>query len=106
MPLYDMKCESCSREWVRYSTIDNRKQPCEECGGVVEQVFKAAAVIGDDIPGGIWIRHGLCNEDGSPKKYYCKSDIAKEAAKRGLENLVRHVGDKGSDKSKNTVKWV
>lgn len=44
------------------------------------------SVIGDDIPGGVWIRHGLCNADGTPRKYYSKSEMAKEAEKRGLIN--------------------
>jgi len=43
-------------------------------------------VIADEIPGGVWIRHGICNEDGTPRKYYSKSEMAKEAAKRGLIN--------------------
>lgn len=108
MPFYEMKCDVCNREWVRYSKIDDRNLPCEECQGTVTQQFKASNynVIGDDIPGGIVIRHGLCNPDGSPRKYYSKSEMAKEAERRGLVNAVRHVGDKGSDKSKNTVRWV
>jgi hypothetical protein len=47
-------------------------------------------VIGDDIPGGIEIRHGLCNEDGTPRRYYSKSEIAKEAARRGLKDANFH----------------
>lgn len=66
----------------------------------------AAAVIPDEIPGGIYIRHGLCNPDGSPRKYYSKSEIAAEAQRRGLVNIVEHVGDKGSDKNKHTSRWV
>jgi putative FmdB family regulatory protein len=100
MPLYDLKCNGCEREWVRYSKVDDRTRPCEECGGDVTQLFKAPAVISVDI------RHGLCNEDGSPRRFYSKSEIAKEAAKRGLVNLVRHVPERGSDKSKHTSRWV
>lgn len=107
MPLYDVKCNKCDKEWVRYSTVNNRANPCETCGEAVELLFKAAnSVIGDDIPGGIEIRHGLCNEDGSPRRYYSKSEIAAEAKRRDLVNIVRHAPDKGSDKSKHTVKWV
>lgn len=51
------------------------------------------SVIGDDIPGGIEIRHGLCNEDGTPRKYYSKSEIAREAAKRDLRDGNRHSQD-------------
>lgn len=38
----------------------------------------------DDIPGGVEIRHGLCNEDGTPRRYYSKTDIRREANRRGL----------------------
>lgn len=109
MPLYDMSCEKCNREWVRYSKVDDRNLPCEECGGEVKQMFypsRCCSVIGDDIPGGIVIRHGICNEDGTPRTYYSKSEMIAEAKRRGLENVVRHVPDNlDSDKSKHTVKW-
>jgi hypothetical protein len=110
MPLYDMVCNGCKREWVRYSSITDRTKPCEECNGEVEQVFKPSnrGVVGDEIPGGVLIRHGLCDEEtGEPIRYYYKSDIAKEAARRGLVNHVKHVPDsRGSDKSKHTVRWT
>jgi hypothetical protein len=41
-------------------------------------------VIGDDIPGGVLIKHGVCNEDGTPKRYYTKSSIKKAAYEKGL----------------------
>jgi len=62
--------------------------------------------ISDEIPGGLEIKHGLCNEDGTPRRYYSKSEIAREAQRRGMTNYVRHVGSKGSDKSPHTVRWV
>lgn len=106
MPLYDLQCNGCNKEWVRYSSIADRNLPCEECNSEVTQLFKASAVIGDDIPGGIWIKNGICNEDGTPRKYYSKSEIAAEAARRGLVNMVRHVPDSRSgDKSRHTTKW-
>lgn len=65
-------------------------------------------VIGDDIPGGIEIRHGICNPDGSPKKYYSKGEMNKEAKARGVTNIVEHVTDprSGSDKSPFTTRWI
>jgi hypothetical protein len=63
-------------------------------------------VIPDEIPGGMEIKHGLCNDDGSPRKYYSKSEMAAEAKRRGMLNYVVHQGSKGSDKSKHTVRWV
>ena len=40
-------------------------------------------VRGDDIPGGILIRHGICNADGTPKKYYSKTEIRRAADEKG-----------------------
>lgn len=44
-------------------------------------------VVGDEIPGGLMIEHGICNTDGSPKRYDTKSSIYKAAKAKGL-----HVG--------------
>lgn len=41
-------------------------------------------VIGDDIPGGLEVKHGLCNPDGSPRKFYSKTEIRRAANEAGL----------------------
>lgn len=63
------KCPSCGSETVPYTYSKGTAAP---------------GVIPDDIPGGIDIRHGLCNADGSPRRYYSKTEIRREAARRGL----------------------
>ena len=63
-------------------------------------------VVSDDIPGGIEIRHGLVHDDGSPMKFYSKSEIARAAAAKGLRNHVEHVPSQGSDKSPHTTRWI
>lgn len=45
---------------------------------------RAPGVFSDGIPGGILIRHGLCNADGSPRRYDSKTEIRAEAARRGM----------------------
>lgn len=40
MPTYDLRCLACGREWERASMIAARYDPCDACGGSVEQVFK------------------------------------------------------------------
>jgi hypothetical protein len=80
------------------------------CGEPTErawfQLGHTANVIGDDIPGGIEIRHGLCDEvTGEPRRYYSKSEIAREAARRGLVQRVEHTTAPGTDKNKHTTKW-
>lgn len=61
-------------------------------------------VHGDEID--VQIRHGLCNADGSPKRYTSKQQLARDAKAHGLLNYVTHVGEKGSDKSKHTQMWT
>lgn len=66
-----------------------------KCGGcgqpaarvVAEPIGQAPAVVPDDIPGGLEVKHAICNPDGSPKKYYSKSEIRAEAARRGYTIL-------------------
>jgi hypothetical protein len=66
---------------------------------------KSALVIADEIPGGVLIKHGLCDANGDPVRYYSKSAIAAEAKKRGLVQRVEHVPLRGSDKSPHTTRW-
>jgi hypothetical protein len=73
--------------------------PLEPRGSVV-------CVVGDDIPGGVLIEHGICNDDGTPRRYYTKSEMAREAKRRGLINWVEHKPERGSDKSPFTTRWV
>lgn len=84
--------------------------PCPQHGDSMEtdygQFGKAAGVIPDEIPGGIEIRHGLCNEDGTPRKYYSRSEIKREEYKRGMHNHVEHIPMRGSDKSPHTTRWI
>jgi hypothetical protein len=61
-------------------------------------------VVGDECD--IWIRHGLCHEDGSPKHFTSKQAITREAKAKGLTNMVRHVTEPGTDKSKHTTRWI
>lgn len=108
MPTYDLVCTACEAQFIDVvHSIKAEHPPCSACGAPTHTMWtKGAGVIADDIPGGMIIRHGLCNEDGSPRKYYSHSDMRKEAKRRGIDPMVRHLGEKGSDKSKHTVKWT
>lgn len=64
------------------------------------------SVIGDEIPGGVEIKHGLCNPDGSPRRFDSKSAIAKAAREAGMTNYVTHNPPPGTDKSKHTTRWI
>lgn len=105
MPMYDLTCKNQHIQRDRLLKLGERP-PCPECGEATETLWdQPSAVIGDDIPGGIWIHHGICNEDGTPRKYYSKSEMAKEAENRGLTQRVEHTAREGTDKSPHTSRW-
>jgi hypothetical protein len=93
---------------------------CDTCGGEIRlgdypfckgnpdnHAPSNMCVVGDDIPGGALIEHGICNDDGSPRRYYTKSEMARVAKEKGLTPFVRHRPDnKDSDKSANTQRFV
>lgn len=81
---------------------------CPNCQTETERIFSARApnIIPDDIPGGVLIRHGICNDDGTPRKYYSKSEMTRAAKEKGLINLVEHKTLPGTDKSPHTTRWI
>jgi hypothetical protein len=107
--MYDRKCVRCERTLIDcWEPITAPVVVCE-CGGQTERVWltHGANVIGDDIPGGYVVKHGACNEDGSPRKFYSKAEILRVAKERGWVQHVQHVTDpqSGSDKNKHTTRW-
>jgi hypothetical protein len=106
---YDQKCTAC--EWAAEIWANPFENPaCPKCGAATDRNWGAsgqtAAIAADEIPGGVWIQHGICNEDGTPRKYYSKSEMALEAKRRGLTNVVTHVTRPGTDKSEHTSRWI
>src|SRR5262249_24981687 len=115
MPVYDLRCNLCGR--VKVDVLQPIEAPLEDCRlktlyegelmgvceGKMERVWlqSAPGVIPDDIPGGMEIKHGICHDDGTPRKFYSKSEMAKAAKEKGYVNHVTHIGSKGSDKSKH-----
>ena len=111
MPMYDRQCKVCEHQLIDcFEPIQVPTVVCPSCGQETERVWlnnKTANVISDDIPGGVLIKHGLCDpETGEPRRYYSKSEIAAEAKRRGLTQAVRHTPEQGSDKSRHTTRWV
>lgn len=106
--MYDRKCSKCDETKIDLlETMDAPNILCT-CGGMLERVWLSTSpsVIDDSIIGGVLIRHGVCNDDGTPKRYDTKSAIAKAAKEKGLVNYVVHTPERGSDKSKHTQRWV
>lgn len=108
MPMYDRICPSCGEQKIDcLEPIAAPVVPCLKCGTLTGRVWlsKPAAVIADDIPGGVLIYHGLCHDDGTPRCFYSNSEIARAAKEKGLVNHVEHMPARGSDKSKHTSRW-
>jgi len=63
----------------------------------------SASIITDEIPGGPRMFENL----GDKEVYIStKSQLRAELQARGLRECVRHVGVQGSDKSKETQRWI
>lgn len=108
MPMFDRACNTCGKHLLDCLEPSEAPTVMCKCGGLTQRVWlgKTAGVIADTIPGGLYLKHGLCNADGSPKRYDSHSEIRAEAKRRGLENHVQHQPGKGTDKSKHTSRWV
>lgn len=120
MPIYDYRCTKCGHE--TFDVFESSVAPfriCEQsqelthgqkvvCAGQLERVWhaKSGGVISDECD--VWVKHGICNEDGSPRHYTSKAEMARVAAERGLVNHVEHIPSPGSDKNKHghTTRWV
>jgi hypothetical protein len=59
---------------------------CPECGSPSQFYHdagaQAPAVVGDEID--IQVRHGLCHEDGSPRRFTSMQELRKAAYDKGL----------------------
>jgi hypothetical protein len=82
-------CVKC--EWAGKLLVWLHEPPplCPACGAATQddtpaRFGLAPAVAPDNLPGGYLVKHGLCNADGSPRRYDSKTEIRAEAARRGL----------------------
>lgn len=84
MVLVDTVCPSCDRIEIDVLVTPGAYPSCA-CGGQTARLWRRAPVVRQDsIDGGVWIAHGLCNADGTPRRYDSRSEIDLECAKRGL----------------------
>jgi hypothetical protein len=110
MPTYQYDCPA-GHVFDSVRRIADRKTATCQCGaeGVLNPypAGNANGVIQDSIEGGIEIRHGLCHPDGTPRKFYSKSEIRAAEKASGWTNAVEHKPDShGSDRSKHTSRWI
>jgi len=103
--LIDIRCSECDYSerdvWKGYQEYGD----CAICAAPMERWHRHSSVQGDDIPGGLDIPHGLCWPDGTPRRFYSHSEIKREAQRLGWTNVVTHMPDRGSDKSRHTTRW-
>lgn len=109
MPMFDYKCPSCGAERIDVlAPTSQRTIPCDSlmCGDLMTRAWltKAPSAIGDEID--VTIRHGMCNLDGTPRRFRSKQELARATKERGLINRVEHVGRGGGDRSKHTSRWI
>lgn len=65
---------------------------------------KSNAVVGDEID--VEIRNGLCNPDGSPRRFRSRTELRQAERAAGMTNYVVHRGTKEGDRSKHTSRWI
>lgn len=93
MQMVDAQCRVCGHRAEALQREKGGIAPCSEkgCGGERERIYTdnpvRTAVHTDDIPGGVWIKHGICNEDGTPKRYDTRHAIREATRKAGLLSL-------------------
>ena len=107
MPMYDLICRACNTQQIDVLQPIQCEQSLCACGAQFERAWltKPANVIGDECD--VSIRHGLCNEDGTPRRFRSKQDIKRTAKEKGWTPYVVHQGiDAGTDKSPFTSRWI
>src|SRR5205823_5816136 len=78
-----MICEHCLN-YVSKVVIHKGELICWPCLNVVKgPVNSSTGVITDEIPGGYSVAHAICNPDGTPRRFYSKSEIKRAAHEAG-----------------------
>lgn len=108
---FDYQCDTCGHTHIDVIAEQDQKTfPCEKegCAGTMFRTWglmtASSPVHGDECD--VWVRNGLCNSDGSPRHFTSRKDLRQEAAKRGLVNHVEHMPGRGTDKSRNTQRFI
>ncbi len=106
----DLACSTCNYTVIDYLERDGspvRPLECPTCKtNTLDRVLlggQSAHVHGDECDE--VIRHGICWPDGTPRRYRSKAEMRRAAKEQGVYNKVEHIGDRGSDKNRNTQKF-
>lgn len=102
MPFYDLGCESCGwREIDAFERVNRDQRPCPACGEPTVRMWttKPPTAIGDEMD------HMQVNGLNQPRRFTSKIEHRRWMKENGYQNVTRHVGEQGSDKSKHTSNW-
>ena len=84
---WQSKCTSCTFKGKIFGWNTSFPLECPACGSNTDLDYDSPNqthyITTDDLPGGYLVHHGLCNPDGSPKRYYSKTEIKRAANERG-----------------------
>ena len=80
---------------------------CDQCGHEIEAgewpfcphgrpEFGSHGVVGDEID--IWVKHGLCHDDGSPRHFRSRKEMFAVAKEKGMVNMIRTATTPGPDR--------
>ena len=84
MPRYDLICKECKTEQRDIvHSIHNNHPTCSKCGGENETLWSQAPSVASDECD-VYIKHGLCWSDGTPRRFRSKSEIKQAAFEKGL----------------------
>jgi hypothetical protein len=100
-------CDKCKNHATYLFWTHEPTPECRVCAGPLEGAKsseRANGVIGDEID--VWIPNGVCHPDGSPRHFTSRSELRRAEKAAGVVNYVRHVPERGSDKSKFTSRWI
>ena len=105
MPRYTQLCTRCAwfgDIWAQ----PYHNPPCPACGGETERTWakmpERVMITRDEIPGGVTLE----NYGHEPVTFYSHSERRAYMKAHGLQEMVRHVGVPGSDKSPYTTSWA
>ena len=105
MPRYTQLCTRCA--WFGDIWAQPYHNPkCPACGGETERTWakmpERVMITRDEIPGGVTLE----NYGHEPVTFYSHSERRAYMKAHGLQEMVRHVGVPGSDKSPYTTSWA
>jgi hypothetical protein len=84
---WKLRCTSCPTHWTVWGWNYDIPWNCPECTSPSELADRPRSTImiaTDDIPGGYDVRHGVCHEDGTPRRFYSKTELKRALNEKGL----------------------